>query len=252
MPYPRAVDEEPKCGYISQALPTSNRQWKGPLTCLCVNRKKKRWMKLLSECNLNMCLPAHARSCPAEHGLHCAFYYMPVKRWGCETENRTRDASLLVLFFTSQYSKSNLKSFFLLLLLCIIHRSSWMQHVWVWPWATDHVSMCERMSQPSHTHFHIYTFSPFDGWWCFNQQRLMVTYLLICAFPASTPPTTPCPINAVDVSRVTILPVSMTTTCCSPLICLPLPPTLPFPFFLTLICLSSLCTLLVFQGQRGS
>lgn len=60
-------------------------------------------------------------------------------------------------------------------------------------------------------------------------------------------------INTVDVSRVTIFPVSMTTTCCCPpLICLPLPPSLPFPFSLPLSCLPSLCTLLVFQGQRGS
>lgn len=97
------------------------------------------------------------------------------------------------------------------------------------------VSTGVHTSQP-HTHFYNQTFSLLDGWWGFNQQWLMVTYLLICAFPATPPP---CPpplhhhhhINAVDVSRVTILPVSMTTTCCSPLICLPLPPTLPFPFF---------------------
>lgn len=59
--------------------------------------------------------------------------------------------------------------------------------------------------------------------------------------------------SLVDVSRVTILPVSMTTTCCCPpLICLcppyhpptQLPPTPPI--------LPLLCTLLVFQGQRGA
>lgn len=58
----------------------------------------------------------------------------------------------------------------------------------------------------------------------------------------------------VDVSRVTILPVSMTTTCCCPpLICLSLPPFLnSLPPFLPLSFLPSLHTLLVFQGQRGS
>lgn len=57
----------------------------------------------------------------------------------------------------------------------------------------------------------------------------MVTYLLYSLALSQRQPLHP-PINAVDVSRVTILPVSMTTTCCSPLIRLPLPPTLPFPF----------------------
>lgn len=61
----------------------------------------------------------------------------------------------------------------------------------------------------------------------------------------------------VDVSRVTILPVSMTTTCCCPpLICLslspPCPPCLHSPRSSSPLSCLPLCTLLVFQGQRGS
>ena len=80
--------------------------------------------------------------------------------------------------------------------------------------------------------------------------------------PLPPPPLSPHQHSPVDVSRVTILPVSMTTTCCCPpLICPSLPPflflhslslSLVSPFSLTLSCLPSLCTLLVFQGQRGS
>lgn len=74
--------------------------------------------------------------------------------------------------------------------------------------------------------------APLSGGFLTNGGSRLLTYLLTLSLRVppqhhhnSTPP--PHQHSPVDVSRVTILPVSMTTTCCCPpLICLSLPPSL--------------------------
>lgn len=143
----------------------------------------------------------------------------------------------------------------------IIHRSACVQSLTVAK--SRCVSVC-----PSRTllHVHVRTRPP-SGGYLTSRSSWLPTYSLTLSLrppspPLTTTPTIPLPPHQrspVDVSRVTILPVSMTTTCCCPpLICLPLPlflhsPSLSFPpLFLPLSCLPFLHTLLVFQGQRGS
>lgn len=78
--------------------------WDGRIsrTCLCVNRKKKkkeeRRVKLLSECNLNLRLPACARSCPAQHR---SFTTHQRKDGGV----RQKQTDVSLLFFLSIFQK---------------------------------------------------------------------------------------------------------------------------------------------------
>lgn len=110
-----------------------------------------------------------------------------------EVWDREQDKGCLTLGLflqLSQYSKSNL----IFCCCCcfvvhvVVYYSSQLLNTACLSLTMGHSRrVCECMSQSSHTLFYIYTFSLFNGWWGFNQQRLMVTYLLIGAFPASTP-----------------------------------------------------------------
>lgn len=106
---PELCNEEPKCGDISQTLPI--RTDSGQDRCLgwthqphmfvCESKKKKkeeRRVKLLSECNLNLRLPACARSCPAQHR---SFTTHQRKDGGV----RQKQTDVSLLFFLSIFQK---------------------------------------------------------------------------------------------------------------------------------------------------
>lgn len=121
-------------------------------------------MKLLSERDLNMWLPAHARSCPTEHGLHCVSLHMLVKRGMWEREQATHVCLTVAFFFTSL----NLLKYPEMLFCCILFIAA-LECSMLSLTMSNSRSACPSLI---HTHFH------FAGWWGFNQQQLRVTYLL--------------------------------------------------------------------------